>query len=180
VCWNSSTQRTSRSSSGLRPHLSTQLNAVAQTTLGTTSVSLSSYYRVNAFQSDGSVFSIGGFDNNGNAYSSNLVGTSNRLEWTTYSLGSANLPDAVTSTNIALPQGNFVWLSLIGAATVNPQTAQPFTITYTDGTTATVKMSLSSWLAAQWYPGETILTVPDYTYVNLGNGGRNAYALAVL
>ena len=41
---------------------STQLNASAQTVPGTTAVSLAPYYRVNAFQSDGSVFSTGGFD----------------------------------------------------------------------------------------------------------------------
>ena len=90
---------------------STQLNATAQTTPGTTSVSLASYYRVNAFQTDGSLFSTGGFDNNGNAFSANLMGSSIVWNGQTYSLGPANLPSAVTSTTIALPQGNFVGLT---------------------------------------------------------------------
>jgi hypothetical protein len=54
---------------------SIQLNATAQTTPGTTSVSLASYYRVNAFQTDGSLFSTGGFDNAGQAFSSNALTT---------------------------------------------------------------------------------------------------------
>ncbi|WP_433985316.1 MBG domain-containing protein [Tunturiibacter empetritectus] len=148
----------------------TQLNAVAQTTPGTTSVSLSSYYRVNAFETDGSTFSTGGFDNGGNAYSATLLGSSVVWNGQTYALGPANVPDAVTSTTIALPQGNFVSLSLIGAATTGGQTAQPFTITYTDGTTATTKISLSSWLVNQGYPGESFVAVTGY--YNNGSGGR--------
>ena len=148
----------------------TQLNAQAFTIPGTTSVSLSSYYRVNAFQSDGSTFSTGGFDNGGNAYSSNLVGPSIVWSGQTFLLGPANLPDAVTSTTIALPQGNFAELSLIGAATTTNQTAQPFIITYTDGTTATVNVSLSSWIQSANYPGETIVSTTAYR--NNGSGGR--------
>ncbi|MBB5343303.1 MBG domain-containing protein, partial [Tunturibacter empetritectus] len=149
---------------------STQLDAVAQTTPGTTSVSLSSYYRVNAFETDGSTFSTGGFDNSGNAYSATLLGSSVVWNGQTYSLGPANVPDAVTSTTIALPQGNFVSLSLIGAATIPGQTAQPFTITYTDGTTATTNISLSDWLVSAGYPGES--TVAVTAYYNTGSGGR--------
>ena len=159
---------------------SIQLNAQALTTPGTTSVSLASYYRVNAFQTDGSLFSTGGFDNNGNAYSANLAGSSVVWNGQTYSLGPANLPDAVTSTTITLPQGNFVGLNMIGAATTNGQTAQPFKVTYTDGTTATVNINLSSWLNAMFYPTESIVVQPDYPYINSGNGGRNSSVLATL
>ena len=149
---------------------STQLNAVAQTTPGTTSVSISPYYRVNAFQSDGSLFSTGGFDNAGNAFSSNLVGSSIVWNGETYSLGPANLPSAVSSTTITLPQGNFVGLSLIGAATTTGQTSQLFTVAYTDGTTANVNVSLSSWTQSMGYAGETIVSTTAYQ--NTGSGGR--------
>ena len=147
-----------------------QLDAVAYTTPGTTSVSLSSYYRVNAFQSDGSTFSTGGFDNGGNAYSSNLLGSSIVWDGETFLLGPANLPDAVTSTTIALPQGNFALLSLIGAATTTGQTAQPLTITYTDGTTSIFNFNLSSWTQSANYVGETIVSTTAYR--NTGSGGR--------
>ncbi len=149
---------------------STQLNAVAYTIPGTTSVSLSSYYRVNAFQTDGSTFSTGGFDNSGNAYSSNLVGSSIVWQGQTYSLGPANLPDAVTSTSIALPQGNFALLSVIGASTTTGQTAQPLTVTYTDGTSSIFHFNLSCWTQSENYVAETIVSTT--TYRNTGSGGR--------
>ncbi|MGH9560717.1 MAG: hypothetical protein ACRD3S_04615, partial [Terracidiphilus sp.] len=149
---------------------STQLDAVAETTPGTTSVSLSPYYRVNAFQTDGSIFSTGGFDNAGDAYSATLLGSSVVWNGQTYSLGPANLPDAVTSTTIALPQGNFATLSMIGAATTTGQTNQPFIVTYTDGTTATTKISLDSWVLYFGQPGESLVT--NTPYLNTGSGGR--------
>src|SRR3984885_5128562 len=149
---------------------STQLNAVAQTVPGTTSVSLSAYYRVNAFQTDGSTFSTGGFDNGGNAFSSNQVGSSILWNSQTYSLGPANLPDAVTSTTIALPQGNFAEMTLLGAATATGQTNQCFTANYTDGTSSTGCWNMSSWLQPAGYSGET--TVQTTPYVNTGGGGR--------
>ena len=152
------------------PLTATQLNAQAFTIPGTTSVSLASYYRVNAFQSDGSTYSTGGFDNSGNSYSSNLVGSSVVFSGQTFSLGPANLPDAVTSTTIALPQGNFAALSLIGAAAADGLPAQPFTITYTDGSTAIVNISLSTWTRWAGYTGETIVSTTGH--LNNGGGGR--------
>ncbi|NYF54053.1 beta strand repeat-containing protein, partial [Tunturiibacter gelidoferens] len=155
------------------PLSATQLNAVAEITPNTTSVSLSSYYRVNAFQSNGSLFSTGGFDNIGNAYSSNSVGTSITWNGQTYSLGPANLPDAVTSTVIALPQGAFSGLTMIGAATIVGQTSQRFTITYTDGTTVFAAVSLDSWTQTSPftpYPGESIVSTTAFR--NTSSGGQ--------
>src|SRR5258708_1665239 len=149
---------------------SIQLNAVAQTTPGTTSVSLASYYRVNAFQTDGSLFSTGGFDNNGNAFSANALGSSVVWNGQTYSLGPANLPSAVSSSTIALPQGNFTQMTVIGAATTTGQTNQVITITYTDGTSVNDTFSLSSWTSTQNYPGENIVSTTPYQ--NTGSGGR--------
>jgi hypothetical protein len=77
-------------------------------------------------------------------------------------LGPANLPSAVTSTTIALPQGNFAGISLIGAATTYGATAQPFRITYTDGTTAITNISLSPWTVSLAYPGETMVALNTY------------------
>jgi hypothetical protein len=148
----------------------TQLNAQAQTTPGTTSVSLSSYYRVNAFQSDGSLFSTGGFDNSGNAFSSNQVGSSIVWNGQTYSLGPANLPNAVTSTTVALPQGTFTSMTLIGAATTPGQTNQTFTLNFTDGTSGSGQLNMSSWTAPAGYSDETIVSTTPYR--NTGGGGR--------
>jgi hypothetical protein len=158
------------------PLSSTQLNAVAETAVGVTPVPLSAYYRVNSFFSDGSSFLTAGFDGNGNAYSANLLGTSIIWNGITFALGSAGVPDGVTSTTIALPSGNFSTLSLIGAATTSGQTNQTFTISYTDGTTSSVQQSMSNWAQSSSYSGET--TVSTMTYLNTFSGGmttQNVY-----
>ena len=155
---------------------STQLNAVAQTIPGTTSVSLASYYRVNAYQTDGSLFSTGGFDNNGNAFSANQLGSSLVWNGQTYSLGPPNLPSAVSSTTIALPQGHFYEMTLVGAATTTGQTSACFTLNFTDGTNTSGCWAMSSWTQPASYPGETIVSTTPY--INTGSGGRtngNAY-----
>ena len=149
---------------------STQLDAVAQTVPGTTAVSLSAYYRVNAFETDGALFATGGFDNGGNAYSANQVGSSIVWNGQTFTLGPANLPDAVTSTTIALPQGNFSVMTLLGAAAAPGQTNQTFTLTYTDGTSVSGNFSISPWFNPQGYPGETVVSTTPYE--NTGGGDR--------
>jgi hypothetical protein len=58
---------------------------------------------------------------------------------------SSGIPDAVSSTTIPLPAGNYTTLSLLGAAANGAQTNQSFVVTYTDGTTTTIKQSLSDW-----------------------------------
>jgi hypothetical protein len=58
---------------------------------------------------------------------------------------SSGIPDAVTSTTIPLPTGNYTTLNLLGAAAYGAQTNQSFVVTYTDGTTTTIKQSLSDW-----------------------------------
>ena len=58
---------------------------------------------------------------------------------------SSGIPDAVSSTTIPLPAGNYTTLNLLGAAAHGAQTNQSFVVTYTDGTTTTIKQSLSDW-----------------------------------
>jgi hypothetical protein len=61
---------------------------------------------------------------------------------------SSGIPDAVSSTTIPLPAGNYTTLNLLGAAAYGAQTNQSFVVTYTDGTTTTIKQSLSDWWGA--------------------------------
>jgi hypothetical protein len=58
---------------------------------------------------------------------------------------SSGIPDAVSSTTIPLPAGNYTTLNLLGTAAHGAQTNQSFVVTYTDGTTTTIKQSLSDW-----------------------------------
>ena len=75
---------------------------------------------------------------------------------------SGGTPDAVSSTTIPLPAGNYTTLNLLGAAANGVQTNQSFVVTYTDGTTTTITQSLSDWWGPpQNYAGESqVLKMP--------------------
>ena len=60
---------------------------------------------------------------------------------------------------------------LIGAATADKQTSQPFVLTYSDGSTVSTTLNLSSWTNPQNYTGET--TIATTPYQNTGSGGQN-------
>ena len=139
------------------PLSSTQLDATALTATGMIPVPISTYYRVSAFFTDGVSYRVGGFDGNGNSYSANQLGTSVVWNGITFALGPPSVPDAVTSTTISLPPGNFTTLSLIGAAANGAQANQTFTVNYTTGAPTTTHLSLSNWTASSAFAGETIV-----------------------
>ncbi len=110
---------------------------------------------------NGSQVKNGGMDNYGYVYSETLLGTS--LSWmgSKFTFGAAGTADAVSSTTIALPQGNDSTLNLLATAVNGDQPNQTFIVTYTDGTTASFTQSLSDWYTPQKYAGETkVLEMP--------------------
>ena len=126
------------------------------TTGGTSSVNLSAVDNVDGIASNGTAPINGGWDNSGYAYSATLLGTSITYAGSTYTLGTAGTADAVSSTTIPLPAGNYATLNLLGAAAHGSQTNQSFVVTYTDGTTTTITQSLSDWWGPpQNYTGES-------------------------
>ncbi len=69
---------------------------------------------------------------------------------------SSGISDAVSSTTIPLPAGNYATLHLLGGAAHGSQTNQKFVVTYADGTTTTITQSLSDWWGPpQYYAGES-------------------------
>ena len=104
----------------------------------------------------------GGLDNDGYAYSANLLGTSITTLGVPFTLGNPGSPDAVANGTIALPPGNFATLEVLGTAVNGNQCDQVFTVTYTDGTTSTFKRSVSDWYTPQRYSGETTASVMPY------------------
>ncbi|WP_229668952.1 beta strand repeat-containing protein, partial [Edaphobacter acidisoli] len=138
---------------------SIQLNATATNSI---QVPLSSYYNVYGIYTNGSTYNTGGFDNDGNAYSSNSLGTTLTWNGVTYTFGPANAPDAVygdgtTATQITLPAGYYATLNLIGAMVNNVQSNWTFTVTYTDGSQITQTINLSDWFNSKSWPGESSL-----------------------
>jgi hypothetical protein len=123
---------------------------------GGSSVNLAAAANVHGIASNGTAPLAGGLDTVGYAYSSTLLGTSISYGGSTYTLGAAGAADAVSSTTITLPAGNYTTLNVLGAAVNGNQTNQHFVVTYTDGTTTTITQSLSNWWGPpQNYAGES-------------------------
>ena len=146
------------------------------------SPNLSQAFNRTGIVTDGSTFS-GGLDTYGDALSSNLLGTSVTVGGTTFNLGPANTNNVVSATGqtITLPAGNDSTLDLLATAVNGAQINQPFTVTYTDGTTATFTQSISDWAAPQNFFGETTATTTAYRDTSGGgkqSGSYNIYAYA--
>lgn len=147
-------------------------------------VSLSSAYNVNAIYSDGTNFSKqGGLA--GYAYSSNLLTLSRVLNGIQFNFGKPNVANAVAGTGqvIALPAGNFTTLQLLATGINGNQSAQPLTVTYTDGTTSQFTQSFSDWYAPSSNLGEAEAVAMPYR--NIENGTEdtrqfNLYGYAFL
>jgi subtilase family serine protease len=123
---------------------------------GTALVNMASVYNVSGIVTDGSIFSnSGGLDAGGRAYSENLLGPVQSVNGQLFSFGSPNAPDAVSSATIPLPAGQFSTLTLLATAVNGAQLSQTFTVTYSDGTTASFKQSLSDWCVPASYAGES-------------------------
>ena len=136
-------------------------NAHAQS--ATTAVNLSSVYNISSgVVTDGTSFSGGGLDNDGNAYSSNALGVTFSYAGTTMALGPANDADAVSSATVPLPAGIYSSLNILAAGVNGNQSSQTFTVTYSDGTTSTFTQNLSDWAFPQSYSGETVVATASY------------------
>jgi hypothetical protein len=72
-----------------------------------------------------------------------------------FSAAAAGITDAVSSTTIALPAGNFSTMNLLATGVNGNQLNQKFVVTYTDGSTTSVTQSLSDWFSPQNYAGES-------------------------
>jgi len=112
-----------------------------------TPVDLSKAYNLNAIYANGKKFKTTGLDGNGWAFSTNLLRASRVLSGVLFNFGPTAALDAVygTGQTIALPSGKFTTLQLLATGINGNQAAQPFVVTYTDGSTVTLKQSFSDW-----------------------------------
>jgi len=129
---------------------------------GSVPVNPGATYNVYGMVPDGSVFSNGGLDGGGRAYSANLLGASQAIGSFTYYFGPANGPNAVSSKTIALPAGQYSSLKLLATGANGNQPSQRFTITYSDGSTDAFTQGLSDWYTPQSYAGETTAMTLNY------------------
>jgi hypothetical protein len=139
----------------------------------TMQVSLNSYYNREGIVTDESLFETGGLDNDGNAYSSNLLGPSLTFNGSTFTLGPANALDVISCSSnvITISPSSYHTLNML-ATGVNAgvQKSQTFTVTYTDGSTSVFTQSLSNWVGTSNQVGET--TVISMPYRDVWNGSE--------
>jgi hypothetical protein len=151
----------------------TETTSIALTVLpaatGTALVNMASVYNVSGIVTDGSIFSnSGGLDAGGRAYSANLLGPVQSVNGQLFSFGSPNAPDAVSSATIPLPAGQFSTLTMLATAVNGAQLSQTFTVTYSDGTTASFTQSLSDWCVPAGSPGESKAILMTYRDNSIG------------
>jgi hypothetical protein len=136
-----------------------QLNATA-TTIAPAIVDLTSYYNEDGI-STGSVLN-GGYDGEGYAFDTTLLGSSFLWNGLTYNLGQPEALDAVSNKTIAIPaaqQGEYASFVVFGSSVNNASSSSysfTFTANYTDGTTSTVTPQMSDWAHPQDFPGESV------------------------
>jgi alpha-mannosidase len=76
-----------------------------------------------------------------------------------------------------LPVGKFASLVLLASAVNGNQTAQPFTVTYTDGTTSKFTQSLSDWFTPEKYTGESEGVAMAYRDFDNGTKDKRTFNL---
>jgi hypothetical protein len=135
---------------------------VAMTLTASIPVNIGPVATKRALVTDGKVFTDGGIDGYGNAYSANLLGTSLQFNGITYGLGTADSLNAAASTTIALPSGHYSGLGFLGTGVNGNQSGQTFKVTYTDGSSTSFKQSMSNWSAPASYAGETVAATTSY------------------
>lgn len=144
--------------SGSLIHTNTLNLTVTAPIPGATQVSLATLFNRAGIYTEKRTFSTG-LDGGGYAYSANQLGASLNWNGVAFGLGSANVSDAISCAGqtVNLPSGNFSTLLMLGTAVDGSQSAQTFTVTYSDDSTAVIKQSLSDWASPQNYAGESVV-----------------------
>jgi hypothetical protein len=132
---------------------------------------------------DGAVFpSNGGLDASGNALLASQLGSSATFNGSTFTFGPTNANDVYTAVGqtLALTPGPFPWLNFLALATFGAARDQVFTVTYTDGTKAGFKQSISDWFSnGAAFPGETAVKRMDAFAQSNGRIGSRPGAVFV-
>lgn len=144
-----------------------QLDATASG--GVVSVPLSSYFNVYGIYTPGTKYNnpaTGGFDADGYSYSTSTLGSTINWNGMIFNIGPPNAKDAVDNTTITLPTGKYTNLFMLGAMVNNIEPSgvyytEPFTVTYTDGSTTVLNQTLSDWVYAAGWPGESVVNCSE-------------------
>jgi hypothetical protein len=142
-----------------------------------TPVNLTSVYNVSGVAADGVPFAGGGLDADGNSWSGTLLGTSQTIGGFPFTVGTAQVPDVVSSATVPLPAGQFATLRMLAAGVNGNQSSQNFTVHYTDGTQSNFSQGLSDWYTPQNFAGETIAMTMSHR--DTSSGGLDGRTMQV-
>ncbi len=149
--------------SGNQRHTVTTALTVTAVATGTVPVDLSAAFNITAIYNDGSRFSPdASLDGDGYSFSERLLGSEQIGDGVIFKLGPAELPDAVTGKNIALPTGKFSSLKILAVGVNGNQELQTFTVTYADGTSSSFSRNLSDWASPRNFEGESAAVSMPY------------------
>ena len=153
-----------------------QLNASAT---NTTVVSLGTYANVYGVYQDGTSYGTGGFDNGGNSYSGNSLGTSLVWNGVTYPIGPVNGLSAVSNlaAPFPLPVGYYSTISLLGAMVNQSATAYQISVNYTDGSSVQSTLNMSDWVYPQNFADESL--VKCAVARDTSGGGQDSHSTCV-
>jgi hypothetical protein len=132
-------------------------------------VDLSPFYNVTGIRTEGRVVGRpSGLDEEGFTFPAEVLEAMKNWSGVPFTLGPANAPDTVTSQTVALPAGKFESLRMLGTGVNGDQESQTFTVSYTDGTSASFSQSVSDWYTPGNYSGESDAAVASYRLSSTG------------
>lgn len=142
-----------------------------------TQADLYTFFNTAGIVTDGTTFPAdGGLDGGGAAFSANLLGdqtgpSSLVVHGKRFQLARPNKPNAIygTGQQIALPEGHYNTLHLVGTGVQGNQTAQPIVVTYSDGSTTKFVQNFSDWFTPQGYERESVAVKMPYRDFNDGS-----------
>jgi hypothetical protein len=137
---------------------------------------------VQAIATEGKAVTHGGLDGAGKAYSAAQLGGSVTVAGTTFSLGAADVADALSNATLPLPAGNFGQLQILATAANGSQVGPSWTVTYTDGSTTVITQSVSDWWRSPAYSGESLAAHLTHAVLPTGaalTGSFNLYAYSL-
>jgi len=118
--------------------------------------SISSAFNVYGSATVGYASTHGGLDGHGYAYDASLLPSGFTGAGQQFTIGTADQPDAVSNSTIALAPKKCLGITVLAAATNGSQPNQTFVVTYQDGSTGSFEQSLSDWHQPQKYPNELV------------------------
>jgi hypothetical protein len=158
---------------------STEAKATTTPNGPTTQVDLTPDFNLLGISADGIQFSGGGLDGAGNAFSSNLLGTSQTVAGVNFTIahgGTNNVVQALGQT-ISLPTAAFSTLTFLATGVNGNQPNQVFTVHYSTGVNLPHPESISDWNGTtagstiQSFTGQSVAV--STAYRDTSGGGRD-------